>query len=57
MQLAFRLQRLAAMREAAARLMARDRLGRSVFSRSDPEPIRILKSDTYAVSMFGLLRA
>ncbi len=57
LQLAFRLQRLAAMREAAARLMARDRLGRSVFPRGDPEPIRIVKSETYAVSMYDLLRA
>ena len=57
LQLAFRLQRLAAMREAAARLMARDRLGRSVFSRGAPEPIRIVKSETYAVSMYDLLRA
>ncbi len=56
-QLAFRLQRLAAMREAAARLMARDRLGRSVFFRGQPEPIRIVKSETYAVSMYDLLRA
>ena len=57
LQLAFRLQRLAAMREAAARLMSRDRLGRSVFPRGDPEPIRIVKSETYAVSMYDLLRA
>jgi segregation and condensation protein A len=57
MQLAFRLQRLAAMREAAARLLARDRLGRTVFARGQPEPIRIVKSETYDVSMYDLLRA
>ncbi len=57
LQLAFRLQRLAAMREAAARLMARDRLGRGVFGRGESEPIRIVKSETYAVSMYDLLRA
>ncbi len=57
MQLAFRLQRLSAMRAAAAHLMARDRLGRSIFARGDPEPIRIVKSETYAVSMYDLLRA
>ena len=57
MQLAFRLQRLSAMREAAARLMARDRLGRSIFARGQPEPIRIIKSETYDVSMYDLLRA
>jgi len=37
--LAFRLQRLQAMRDAAARLMTRHRLGRDVFGRGDPEPI------------------
>jgi segregation and condensation protein A len=57
MQLAFRLQRLSAMRDAAARLMARDRLGHSVFARGEPEPIRLIKSDAYAVSMYDLLRA
>ena len=55
--LAFRLQRLGAMRDAAARLMARDRLGQSVFARGAPEPIRIVRNETYAVSMYDLLRA
>ena len=35
--LAFQLQRLEAMREAAARLMARDQLGRDVFARGEPQ--------------------
>ena len=35
-RLAFRLQRLQAMREAGGRLMARDRLGRDVFFRGEP---------------------
>ena len=37
--LAFRLQRLDAMRDAAAQLMTRKRLGQDVFSRGEPEPI------------------
>src|SRR5437868_1870341 len=37
--LAFRLQRLQAMREAAAQLMLRNRLGRDVFARGAPEPL------------------
>ena len=37
--LAFRLRRLEAMREAAARLANRDRLGRDVFARGEPEPV------------------
>lgn len=55
--LAFRLQRLEAMREAAARLMARDRLGQTVFARGAPEPIRVVKTETYAVGIYDLLRA
>ncbi len=39
-RLRWRLQRLDAMREAAARLMARDRLGREVFVRGAPEPVK-----------------
>jgi segregation and condensation protein B len=38
-ELAFQLARLEAMREAAARLMARDRLGRDVFARGAPEAV------------------
>jgi segregation and condensation protein A len=54
-RLRWRLQRLAAMREAAARLMARDRLGREVFGRGDPEPINVIKLRTYKDSLYDLL--
>ena len=37
--LAFQLERLSAMREAAARLMARDQLGRDFFARGLPEDV------------------
>ena len=37
--LAFQLERLEAMRGAAAQLMARDRLGRDVFARGAPEAV------------------
>ncbi|MEJ2459154.1 MAG: ScpA family protein, partial [Novosphingobium sp.] len=40
LRLQLRLQRLGAMREAAARLMARDRMGRDVFPRGVPEGLR-----------------
>jgi segregation and condensation protein A len=56
-RLAFQLQRLDAMREAAARLMARDRLGRDVFFRGMPEGIRIVRKSEWEVSLFELLRA
>src|SRR5436309_14985779 len=41
MRLQLRLQRLAAMREAGARLVARDRLRRDVFFRRAPEGLEI----------------
>ena len=56
-RLRWRLQRLDAMREAAARLMARDRLGREVFARGAPEPLNIVKLRTYSDSLYDLLTA
>ena len=55
--LAFRLQRLKAMREAAARLMARNRLGRDVFARGAPEPVVVTRNSTHLDSLYDLLRA
>src|SRR5512142_963636 len=46
-RLRWRLQRLDAMREMAARLMAGDRLGREVFARGMPEPVNVVKLRTY----------
>src|SRR3546814_3356954 len=43
LRLQLRLQRLAAMREAAARLLARDRIGRDVFLRARPEGLRAVR--------------
>src|SRR6185437_8446445 len=43
MRLQLRLQRLQAMREAGARLIARDRLGRDVFARGAPEGLRVIR--------------
>jgi len=56
-RLRWRLQRLDAMREAAARLMARDRLGREVFGRGAPEPLNIVRLRTYTDSLYDLLSA
>ncbi|MGH6734618.1 MAG: segregation and condensation protein A [Methyloceanibacter sp.] len=55
--LAFRLKRLGAMRDAAAQLMTRKRLGRDVFSRGLPEPIRITKNSVYEANVYDLLKA
>lgn len=56
-RLRWRLQRLEAMREAAARLMARDRLSRDVFARGMPEPVRVVHTATYIDSLYDLLTA
>ncbi len=56
-RLQFRLQRLQAMREAGARLMARDRLGRDVFARGAPEGVRIIRKAKYEADLFELLKA
>lgn len=55
--LAFRLKRLEAMREAAGRLVARDRLGRDVFARGAPEPIVIAETHLYEATLYDLLTA
>ena len=55
--LAFRLKRLHAMREASAQLMTRKRLGRDVFGRGLPEPIRVIRKSTYEANVYDLLKA
>jgi segregation and condensation protein A len=55
--LRWRLARLQAIRDAAARLMARDRLGRDVFARGEPEPIQVIRTRKYSDTMFDLLTA
>ncbi len=55
--LAFRLTRLAAMREASAQLMTRKRLGRDIFGRGDPEPIQVLRKSVYDANVYDLLKA
>lgn len=56
-QLAFRLKRLEAMREAATRLINRNRLGRDVFARGMPEPIVVEKTSDFSASLYDLLTA
>ncbi|MBN9021038.1 MAG: segregation/condensation protein A [Rhizobiales bacterium] len=55
--LAFRLQRLEAMREAAARLANSNRLGRDVFVRGAPEPVEVVRRSEYAATLYDLLTA
>lgn len=56
-RLAFQLQRLEAMRKAAARLMSRDRLGREVFARGAPEGVRVIRRAQWEASLYDLLKA
>lgn len=56
-RLAFRLMRLEAMREAAAKLMTRVRLGRDVFARGMPEGMRTVRETTYTAQIYDLLKA
>ena len=55
--LQFRLKRLEAMRDAAARLVNRNRLGRDVFARGMPELVIVEKRNEYAASLYDLLTA
>jgi segregation and condensation protein A len=56
-RLAYRLKRLQAMREASAQLMARNLLGRDVFSRGSPEPLVFETKREYADNLIDLLKA
>lgn len=55
--LQFRLKRLEAMRDAAARLVNRNRLGRDVFARGDPEMVVIDRRNEYSGTLYDLLTA
>lgn len=57
LRLQLRLQRLAAMRDAAARLMGRDRLGRDVFLRGAPEGLRVDRKAKWQCDWFALVQA
>ena len=56
-RLAFRLMRLDAMRNAAAQLMTRKRLGRDVFSRGMPEGVRTIRDRAYSAEIIDLIKA
>ena len=54
--LAFQLQRLEAMREVAAKLMARDRLGRDFFARGITEDVTSSRKITYTATLLDLMQ-
>ncbi len=55
--LQFRLRRLEAMRDAAARLVNRNRLGRDIFARGMPELVIVEKRNRYSATLYDLLSA
>jgi segregation and condensation protein A len=55
--LAFQLERLEAMRAAAAQLMARDQLGRDVFARGQAQAVTRQTKVTHTADILDLLRA
>ncbi len=57
LRLQMRLQRLDAMRDASARLLGRDRLGRDVFARGAPEGLRLVRKSAWQASAFDLYAA
>ena len=56
-RLAFRLQRLDAMRHAAAQLFTRKRLGRDVFQRGSPDGTKTIRERQYSAEIYDLLKA
>ena len=56
LRLQMRLQRLDAMREAGARLLGRDRIGRDVFLRGAPEGLRLVRKAAWQVTRFRPVR-
>nr|WP_111299777.1 ScpA family protein [Paracoccus saliphilus] len=55
--LAFQLERLAAMRQVAAQLMGRDRLGQSRFARGAPEIVARSRKTQWQAGLIDLMRA
>lgn len=54
--LAFQLERLQAMRDAAARLLGRDRLGRDFFARGQAENMTRIRTVQYSATLLDLMQ-
>ena len=57
MRLQLRLQRLQAMREAGARLIGRDRIGRDVVLRPAPEGRKVVRKSAWQADLYDLISA
>jgi len=56
-RLAFQLQRLEAMRKLGNQLLERPRLNRDFFGRGAPEPMDVVTTSVYELSLYELLKA
>ncbi|MEP5730228.1 MAG: ScpA family protein [Sulfitobacter sp.] len=54
--LAYQLERLQAMRDVAARLMARDQLGRDFFARGQTNEVQRVRKVTYTATLLDLMQ-
>ena len=57
LRLQLRLQRLDAMRDAGARLMGRDRIGRDTFRRGAPEGLKLVRQAAWQDDIYDLIAA
>jgi segregation and condensation protein A len=55
--LKFQLQRLQAMQDAGGKLMALPQLGREMFRRGEPAPLRVVSNVTHEATLYDLLKA
>lgn len=55
--LAFQLERLEAMRRAAAQIMGRDQLGRDFFARGEPQAVTLRRKVSYDATLLELMQA
>ncbi len=55
--LAFQLRRLESMRKASQDLMARHRMGVSIFGRGAPEGVRVIKTPEWQGTLYDLLKS
>lgn len=56
-RLAFQLQRLEAMRKHGRQLLERPRLQRDFFARGEPEPMDVVRTSVYELTLYELLKA
>lgn len=55
--LKFQLQRLQAMQDAGAKILALPRMGHDFFSRGEPTPLKVVNEPVYEAKLYDLLQA